>query len=126
VAFFPIDQSSRDRLATTPGVTIISNPLPHRPADVALVMAGLRCCEVFADGVAFRAAYHLRFGAWLPLAEGVAEDAAFAAIHAFLTLVGPLPTHYAPAQDAADRAAAATVLAAFSGLGTVSVLPAAA
>src|SRR4051812_31381116 len=62
VAFFPIDQSSRDRLAATPGVTIVSNPLPHRPGDVALVMAGLRCCEVLADGAAFRAAYHLRLG----------------------------------------------------------------
>ncbi|MDO9714371.1 hypothetical protein, partial [Paracraurococcus lichenis] len=95
MAFFPIDQSSRDRLAALPGVTIIDHPSPHHPDDVALVLAGLRCCEVFADGAAFRAAYHLRYGEWLPLAEAVGEDAAFAAVFAFLTLVAAVRQHYA-------------------------------
>ncbi|MDO9712762.1 hypothetical protein [Paracraurococcus lichenis] len=116
MARFSIDQSSRDRLAAMPGVTIIEHPSPHHPGDIALVTAGLRCCEVFADGATFRAAYHLRYGEWLPLAEGVREDAAFAAVLAFLSLVATVPQHYAPAHDATERRAAAEVLAAFSGV----------
>ncbi|MDO9713696.1 hypothetical protein [Paracraurococcus lichenis] len=116
MAHFSIDQSSRDRLAAMPGVTIIDHPSPHHPGDIALVMAGLRCCEVFADGAAFRAAYHLRYGEWLPLAEEVGEDAAFAAVFTFLTLVAAVPQHYAAAHDATERKAAAEVLVAFSGI----------
>ncbi|MDO9713859.1 hypothetical protein [Paracraurococcus lichenis] len=116
MAHFSINQSSRDRLAATPGVTIIDHPSPHHPGDIALVLAGLRCCEVCADGAAFRAACHLRYGEWLPLAEQVGEDAAFAAVLAFLTLIAAVPQHYAAAHDTAERRVAAEVLATFSGI----------
>ncbi|TCZ61158.1 hypothetical protein [Roseicella aquatilis] len=121
MAFLPIDQSSRDRLAAMPGVTIFPRPSPRRPEVRALVMQGLRCCEVVAEAGAHRAAYHLRLGTWLPLAEDGDEEAAFAAVLAFLALVAAVPQHYAPEHDAAERATAATVLTAFSGRSTISL-----
>ncbi|TCZ54597.1 hypothetical protein [Roseicella aquatilis] len=126
MAFFPIDQTARERLAALPGVTIFPRPSPRRPEHLALVMAGLRCCEVVAAAGGYRAAYHLRFGTWLPLAEDGDEAAAFAAVLAFLALVAAVPQHYASEHDAAERRAAAQVLAAFSGRSAAIRLPAAA
>ena len=114
MAFISVAESARARLAATKGVHITADPLPHHPEVAALVMASIRCMHVTTDGDSFSASVHLRAGEWLPLAEDVTEDAAFAAVLAFVSLVAAVPQHYAPEHDAAERAAAAEVYAAFA------------
>lgn len=114
MAFISIDQPARARLAATKGVTVIMQPSPRNPATLAMVIAGVRCLDVRRDGDGFRAMLHIRQGEWLLLAEGVSEDAAFSAVLHFLALVASVPQHYAPEHDAAERAAAAEVFAAFA------------
>ena len=79
-----------------------------------MIMAGVRCMDVRAEAGAFRADLHLRQGEWLPLADGVTEEAAFAAVLAFVSLVASVPQEYAAEHDLAERAAAAEVYAAFA------------
>ncbi|MCB4825497.1 hypothetical protein [Roseicella aerolata] len=114
MAFISVQQAARARLSATKGVTVIAQPSLRNPATLAMVIAGIRCVDVRRDGEGFRAMLHIRQGEWLPLAEGVSEDAAFSAIVAFLALVASIPQHYAPEHDAAERAAAAEVFAAFA------------
>ncbi|TDH59236.1 hypothetical protein E2C06_28345 [Dankookia rubra] len=95
-------------------VSILDRPLHHDQTLVAMVMAGVRCMDVRAEGNAFRADLHLRLGEWLPLADGVTEEAVFAAVLAFISLVSSVPQEYSPANDAVERAAAAEVYAAFA------------
>lgn len=111
---FSLDQSARLRLAAMRGVCVIADPSPRNPSVIVMVMAGTRCIDIRRDGDAFCAQAHLRLGEWLPLAEGVSEDTAFAAVLAFLSLVGNVPQFYAPEHDTAERAAAAEVFAAFT------------
>ncbi|TDH58819.1 hypothetical protein E2C06_30595 [Dankookia rubra] len=96
------------------GVSVLDRPLPGDQAFVAMIMAGVRCLDIRAEGDTFRADLHVRDGEWLPLADGVTEDVAFAAVLAFVSLVASVPQHYAPEHDAAERAAAAEVFAAFA------------
>jgi hypothetical protein len=91
-------------------VTVIAQPSPRNPATLAMVIAGVRWIDVRRDGEGFRAMLHIRQGEWLLLAE----DVAFSVIFAFLALVASVPQHYAPEHDAAERAAAAEVFAAFA------------
>ncbi|MDO9713638.1 hypothetical protein [Paracraurococcus lichenis] len=114
MAAFSIDQSARSRLTAMRGVTVIAHPSPRNPATLAMVIAGVRCIDVRHDGDGFRATIHVRDGEWLPLADGVTEDAAFAAILAFVSVVASVPQSYAPEHDAAERAAAAEVFASFA------------
>jgi hypothetical protein len=44
----------------------------------------------------------------------VTEEAAFGAVLAFVSLVASVPQEYSPEHDAAERAAAAEVFAAFA------------
>jgi hypothetical protein len=114
MAFISLDQPARTRLSATKGVTVLAHPLDRDPSLIAMVMAGTRCIDVRAEGNAFRAALHLRLGEWLPLAEEATEEAAFGAVLAFVSLADAVPQHYAPEHDAAVRAAAAEVYAAFA------------
>jgi hypothetical protein len=114
MAFITVDQPDCARLASMKGVSVLNCPLHRDQGLVAMVLAGVRCLDVRADGDAFRADYHLRLGEWLPLAEDVTEEAAFTAILSFVSLVANVPQHYAPEHDAAERAAAAEVFAAFA------------
>ena len=114
MAFIYLDQPARTRLAAMRGVSVLNRPLPRDETLAAMVLAGVRCMDVRAEGSAFRADLHIRQGEWLPLADGVTEDAAFAAVLAFVSLVASVPQHYAPEYDAAERAAAAEVCAAFA------------
>lgn len=114
MAYFTLDQPARVRLAATKGVSVLDRPKPTDEALVAMVLAGVRCIDVRAEGDAFRAAVHVREGEWLPLAEDVPEEVAFAAVLSFVSLVSAIPQHYAPEHDAAERAAAAEVFAAFA------------
>ncbi|MDO9712380.1 hypothetical protein [Paracraurococcus lichenis] len=111
---FSLDQSARSRLTAMRGVTVIAHPSPRNPATLAMIIAGVRCIDVRHDGDAFRATVHMRDGEWLPLADGVAEDAAFSAVLSFVSLVAGIPQHYALEHDAAERAAAAEVFASFA------------
>src|SRR4051812_7991369 len=111
---FSLDQPARNRLAATRGVSIIADPSPRNPAVIVMVLAGTRCIDIRRDGDTFRAQAHLRLGEWMPLADGVSEDVAFAAVLHFVHLVASVPQHYAPEHDAAERAAAAEVYAAFA------------
>lgn len=54
----------------------------------------------------FALTFHLRLGEWLSLADGVTEEAAFAAVLASVLLVGSVPKHYATEHDSTERAAA--------------------
>ncbi|MDO9714027.1 hypothetical protein [Paracraurococcus lichenis] len=114
MAFISVDQPARARLVATKGVTIIDAPSPRNPSVTVMVISGIRCCDIRHDGDVFRAAVHMRDGEWLPLADGVTEDAAFGAVLAFVSLVASVPQSYAPEHDAAERAAAAEVYAAFA------------
>ena len=114
MAFISVDQPARARLAAMRGVAVLDRPLHRDPTLVAMVMAGVRCMDVRAEGNAFRADLYLRLGEWLPLADGVTEEAAFAAVLAFVSLVAGVPQEYAPQHDLAVRAAAAEVFAAFT------------
>jgi hypothetical protein len=114
MAFIYVDQPARTRLAAIRRVSVLDRPLHRDQALVAMVMAGIRCIDVRAEGDTFRADLHLRLGEWLPLADGVTEEAAFAAVLAFVSLVAGVPQEYAPEHDAAERAAAAEVYAAFA------------
>src|SRR3954464_11652264 len=96
---------ARDRLEAMRGVTIIDNPAPHDPAAAAMIIAGVRCLEIQATDAGFSAALHVRFGEWLPLAQSVPEDVAFAAVAAFIEQVAGIPQHYSAENDAAERAA---------------------
>ena len=114
MAFISVDQPARARLAAMRRVSVLDCPLPRDQMLMAMVMAGTRCMDVRAEGSTFRADLHLRLGEWLPLADGVTEEAAFAAVLAFLSLVASVPQEYAPEHDLAERAAAAEVYAAFA------------
>lgn len=97
-----------------PTVSVIDAPLPRRPEIAAAVLAGLRLAHICTDGDTFSAAVHLRLGEWMTLAEGVPEEAAFAAVLHFVRLVASIPSEYSAQGDAAERAAAAEVFAAFA------------
>ena len=114
MAYFTLDQPARTRLASIKGVSVLNRPLPCDETLTAMVLAGVRCMDVRAEGDAFRADLHVRQGEWLPLADGVTEEAAFAAVLSFVSLVASVPQEYAPEHDAAERAAAAEVFAAFA------------
>ena len=114
MAYITVDQSPRDRLAATRGVTIIHHPLPRDPAEIATVIAGVRCYAVRAEGGACTASFQIGNGEDLALADGVTEAAAFAAVLAHVALVREVPAHYSAINDQAEREAAATVLAAFA------------
>ena len=114
MAFISVDQPARTRLAATRGVTVLKHPLHRDPSLVAMILASVRCLDVRAEAGVFRADLHLRQGEWLPLVDGVTEEAAFAAVLAFVSLVASVPQEYAPEHDLAERAAAAEVLAAFA------------
>lgn len=120
MAFIALAQATRARLSATKGVTVIASPCPRDPNVLALVIAGVRCVEINRDGEDFRTMWHVRMGKWIILADGVSEDVAFAATLAFVTLTSSIPQHYSAANDAAERAAAAEVAAAFTpGLSTL-------
>src|SRR3954466_7547016 len=93
MAFISLAESARARLAAMKGVHITADPLPRRPEVVALVMASIRCAHVTTDGAGFSASVYLRAGEWLALADGVSEDAAFAAVLHFVHLVASVPQH---------------------------------
>ena len=116
MAYFTLDQLVRTRLAAMRGVSVLDRPLPRDETLAAMVLAGVRCMDVRAEGDSFRADLHTRQGEWLPLADGVTEEAAFAAVLAFVSLVASVPQEYAPEHDAAERAAAAEVYTAFASL----------
>src|SRR4051812_16495031 len=97
---FNLDQTARARLAATKGVSILPDALPHHP-EIITILAGIRVLRIVSEGDAYSAACHLRYGTWLALADGVSEDAAFAAILAFVPLVASVPQFYAPEHDAA-------------------------
>ena len=103
MAFISVSESAHNRLAATKGVQIIADPSLRNPAITVMVMAGTRCIDIRQDGDTFRAQAHLRLGEWLPLADGVSEDAAFAAVLAFVNLVASVPQHYAAAPCCMDR-----------------------
>ena len=112
MAFAVVEQASRDRLAAMRGVTIIGHPAPCDPAAVAMIIAVTRCYEVRSeDGLVFAAAYHPRMGEWLDLLGAGTRDDAFDAIRRHVEKVGHLLGTDWDAIDAADRAAAAEVLA---------------
>ena len=114
MAFISVDQPARARLASMRGVSVLDRPLHRDETLVAMIMAGVRCMDVRAEGDTFRADFHLRNGEWLPLADGVPEEPAFAAALSFVSLVASIPQHYAPEHDLAVRGAAAEVFAAFA------------
>ncbi|TDH58163.1 hypothetical protein E2C06_34070 [Dankookia rubra] len=114
MAFISVDQPARARLAAMRRVSVLDRPLHHDQTLVAMVMAGVRCMDIRAEGDTYRVDLHLRLGKWLPLADGVTEEAAFAAVLAFVSLVASVPQEYAPEHDAAECAAAAEVYAAFA------------
>jgi hypothetical protein len=70
MAFITVDQPDRARLASMKGVSVLNCPLHRDQGLVAMVLAGVRCMDVRAEGSAFRADFHLRLGEWLPLADG--------------------------------------------------------
>lgn len=114
MAFISVDQPAPTRLAATRCVSVLDHPLPRDQTLVAMIFAGGRCLDVSTEAGTFRADLHLRQGEWLPLADGVTEEAAFAAVLAFVSLIASVPQHYAPEHDLAERAAAAEVFAAFA------------
>jgi hypothetical protein len=119
MAFISIDQSARARLVSMRGVTVLDHPAPRDHALTALVFHYVRNFEIRndADGM-FSATFHIG-PSWaanpnLMLAEGVVEEIAFAAVLTLINLTAAIPQHYAPEHDAAERAAAAEVYAAFA------------
>jgi hypothetical protein len=112
---FSARNSSRDRLAAMRDVNIFDRPPGYnRDGCTAFILAGIRSYEIRQVGAGYRTLFHLRDGIWLALALGVSEDEAFAAVIAHVEALAGVPQWYSPAIDAAERAAAAEVLAAFA------------
>jgi hypothetical protein len=101
----------RARLAAMPGVTVFDRPLPKDPTWVALVMAGVRNYVVRAEGNTFAAAFHIRSGEYLQLATGTTLNAAYAAVAEHLACISHLSPAWSAETEAAERRAAAAVLA---------------
>jgi hypothetical protein len=106
--------AARARLATLPAVTIFDRVMPHDPAEVAFVTCGIRCYVIRKENGGFSAAYHLRLGEYLPLAEEATEDTAFATVAEHIRRIGHLPAWWSAKTDNAERTAAAEILASFA------------
>ena len=62
MAFISLDYPARARLAAMRGVSVLDRPLPRDETLAAMVLAGVRCMDVRAEGDAFRADLHIRQG----------------------------------------------------------------
>ena len=114
MAVITSNTDAASRLAALARVKIIMHPHASDPQDIALIFAGVCCLEIRETGAGHMARFHVGLGEYLLLAEAVPLATAFAAVCAFVSLVASVPVEYAPAHDAAERAAAAEVFAAFT------------
>jgi hypothetical protein len=106
---------ARNRLAAIRNVSIFDRPLGYnKDGCVAFILCSIRSYEIRTDGESYRALFYLRDNVWLTLAENVDENTAYAAVVAHIHAVAGVPWHYSAENDAAERAAAAEVFAAFS------------
>ena len=102
----------RANLAATRWVSIIDRLDAETGAPVTIVMHRARVFEVQEIAGSFCATLHLHDGEDLLLTEGVGLDAALSAVAAVIGRIGHLPAMWSEETDAAERAAAAEVLAA--------------
>jgi hypothetical protein len=81
---------------------------------VAYLLAGIRSYDIREAGDGVVARLYMRDGEWLDLTGVTDVDSAFAAIHQHVESIAHIPAWYAAEHDAAERAAADAVRAAFS------------
>ena len=103
---------TRSRLAAMKRVSLIDRRNAETGAETVIVMCGVRVFEVEEIAGAYCATFHIRDNEDLLLAEGVGLDAALSAVAATIARIGHLPAMWSEETDAAERAAAAEVLAA--------------
>lgn len=104
--------AARLRLVAMRGVTIFDRPAPRCPAELATVMAGIRCYDVTATPGGALARFHIGMNEHLTLRVSPTLAGAFDAIADHVDLIGHLPAAYSPQTDAAERAAVEAVRAA--------------